>query len=170
MTLLKEKLLRGIYAIGFEKPSIIQQKGIKAIIDGGDLIAQSQSGTGKTATFSIGLLECINEKKGTQAIIIAHTRELANQIHNVITNIGQYLKYDIALLTGGLSVNNNIETLRKNPKIIVGTPGRVLDLMNKRKINIYDLKYVIIDVADQLLSYGFINQIYEILKNLIIYN
>ena len=163
---LKENLLRGIYAMGYEKPSNIQQRGIKAIIKGGDLIAQSQSGTGKTATFSIGLLESIKENENTQAIIIAHTRELANQIYNVITNIGQYLKYNIGLLTGGSLLSENIEILRKNPKILVGTPGRILDLLNKRKINIYDLKYVIIDEADELLSYGFVNQIYEIFKNL----
>lgn len=163
---LKDNLLRGIYAMGYEKPSIIQQKGIKAIIDGGDLIAQSQSGTGKTATFSIGLLECIKENKNTQAIIIAHTRELANQIYNVITSLGQYLKYNIGLLTGGSLLGDNIDMLRKNPKILVGTPGRILDLLNKRKINMYDLKYVVIDEADELLSYGFINQIYDIFKNL----
>ena len=130
---LKEQLLRGVYAMGYEKPSIIQQKGIKAIINGGDLIAQSQSGTGKTATFSIGLLESVKENKKTQAIIIAHTRELANQIYNVITNIGQYLKYNIGLLTGGSSISENIEMFKKKSEIIVGTPGRLLDILNKKK-------------------------------------
>ncbi len=163
---LNDKLLRGIYSLGFEKPSVIQQKGIKAIIDGGDLIAQSQSGTGKTATFSIGLLQCINPNQNIQGIIIAHTRELANQIYTVINNLGQYLKYNIGLLTGGFSINDNLEVLKKNPKIIVGTPGRLLDLLNKRRLNIYDIKYVIIDEADELLSYGFINQIYDIFKHL----
>ena len=95
--------------MGYEKPSIIQQKGIKAIINGGDLIAQSQSGTGKTATFSIGLLQSISKHRKTQGIIIAHTRELANQIYNVITSLGQYLKYDIGLLTGGSYITENIQ-------------------------------------------------------------
>ena len=89
---LKDNLLRGIYSIGFEKPSIIQQKAIKPFLEGGDLIAQSQSGTGKTATFVISLLQSINESLGTQGIIIAHTRELAIQIHNVCTGLNQYLK------------------------------------------------------------------------------
>ena len=93
---LKENLLRGIYSCGYEKPSVIQQKAIKPFIDGGDLIAQAQSGTGKTATFSIGSLQRIDPNKGTQSIIISHTRELAEQIHTVINSIGQYLKYSIS--------------------------------------------------------------------------
>ena len=90
---LKDDLLRGIYAQGYEKPSLIQQKAIKPFLEGGDLSAQSQSGTGKTATFVISVLESIIENQGTQAMIIAHTRELALQIYNVANSLNQYLKY-----------------------------------------------------------------------------
>ena len=159
---LKDNLLRGIYSQGYEKPSVIQQKAIKPFLEGGDLIAQAQSGTGKTATFVISVLESIIEQSGTQAIIIAHTRELAQQIYNVTMGINQYLKYGVALLTGGTSVNNNIEELRRNPHIVIATPGRLLDMLNKRKVNISDMKYIVIDEADELLSSGFINQIYDI--------
>tara|TARA_X000000950_G_scaffold283607_1_gene384817 strand:+ start:70 stop:1263 length:1194 start_codon:yes stop_codon:yes gene_type:complete len=165
---LKDNLLRGIYSIGFEKPSIIQQKAIKPFLEGGDLIAQSQSGTGKTATFVISLLQSINESLGTQGIIIAHTRELAIQIHNVCTGLNQYLKYNICLLTGGTSINQNFEDLRRKPHILISTPGRLLDMLNKRKVYLDDIKYIIIDEADELLSSGFINQIYDVfhfLKN-----
>ncbi len=165
---LKDNLLRGIYSLGFEKPSIIQQKAIKPFLEGGDLIAQSQSGTGKTATFVISLLQSINESLGTQGIIIAHTRELAIQIHNVCTGLNQYLKYNICLLTGGTSINQNFEDLRRKPHILISTPGRLLDMLNKRKVYLDDIKYIIIDEADELLSSGFINQIYDVfhfLKN-----
>lgn len=161
---LKDNLLRGIYAMGYEKPSIIQQKAIKPFLEGGDLIAQSQSGTGKTATFVISVLNSIVEEKGTQAIIIAHTRELALQIHTVTQALNQYLKYQVLLLTGGTSVNQNIEELRKNPHILIGTPGRILDMLNKRKINTRNMKYIVVDEADELLSSGFINQIYDIFR------
>ena len=162
---LKENLLRGIYSCGYEKPSVIQQKAIKPFIDGGDLIAQAQSGTGKTATFSIGSLQRINPNKGTQSIIISHTRELAEQIHTVISSIGQYLKYNIMKLSGGTSVNQNMEDLRRNrPHIIIATPGRLLDMLNKRLIDYRDLQVIVIDEADELLSSGFVNQIHDIFR------
>lgn len=161
---LKDNLLRGIYAMGYEKPSAIQQKAIKPFLEGGDLIAQAQSGTGKTATFVISVLNSIVKENGTQAIIIAHTRELALQIHTVTQALNQYLKYNVLLLTGGTSVNQNIEDLRKNPHILIGTPGRILDMLNKRKINTRNMKYIVVDEADELLSSGFINQIYDIFR------
>ena len=162
---LKENLLRGIYSCGYEKPSVIQQKAIKPFIDGGDLIAQAQSGTGKTATFSIGSLQRIDPNKGTQSIIISHTRELAEQIHTVISSIGQYLNYSIMKLSGGTSVNQNMDDLRRNkPHIIIATPGRLLDMLNKRLIDYRDLKVIVIDEADELLSSGFVNQIHDIFR------
>ena len=163
---LKDNLLRGIYACGYEKPSVIQQKAIKPFLEGHDIIAQAQSGTGKTATFSISLLEKIIPNKGPQGIIIAHTRELANQINSVVSTLGTYLKYKQILLTGGTSINNNIEQLRNYPEIIIATPGRLLDMFNKRRINFDNIKYIIVDEADELLSSGFINQIYEIFRYL----
>ena len=156
---LKDNLLRGIYAMGYEKPSAIQQKAIKPFLEGGDLIAQAQSGTGKTATFVISVLNSIVKENGTQAIIIAHTRELALQIHTVTQALNQYLKYNVLLLTGGTSVNQNIDDLRRNPHILIGTPGRILDMLNKRKINTCNMKYIVVDEADELLSSGFISLI-----------
>ena len=90
---LSDELLRGVFAYGYEKPSVIQQKAIKQIISGKDLIAQAQSGTGKTATFTIGMLQKLDVSQNkTQVIILAHTRELATQIHNVVTNLSKYMK------------------------------------------------------------------------------
>ena len=162
---IKDNLLRGIYGNGYETPSAIQQKAIKPIIDGCDIIAQAQSGTGKTATFSIGLLHRIDEtKKETQAIILAHTRELALQIESVIKKLSDYMNVSINLSVGGTTVRNNIDELLKNPQIVIGTPGRVLDMINKKALDTRDLKIMILDEADEMLSKIFSNQIYDIFR------
>ena len=162
---IKDNLLRGIYGNGYETPSAIQQKAIKPIIDGCDIIAQAQSGTGKTATFSIGLLHRIDEtKKETQAIILAHTRELALQIESVIKKLSEYMNVSINLSVGGTTVRNNIDELLKKPQIVIGTPGRVLDMINKKALDTRDLKIMILDEADEMLSKIFSNQIYDIFR------
>lgn len=162
---IKNDLLRGIYSYGFEKPSSIQQKAIKPIIDGHDIIAQAQSGTGKTATYSIGVLEKIDHMRDNiQSIILAHTRELALQIHQVITNISSYLNINLNLSVGGSSSRENIDALLNNPHIVIGTPGRVLDMINKKALNTKYLKILIIDEADEMLSKIFSNQIYDIFR------
>ena len=161
---LKDELLRGIYAFGFEKPSPIQQTAIKPFIDGRDLIAQSQSGTGKTATFAISILQKIVDEQRTQALIVSHTRELANQIHTVFNNIGKYMNLKICLLAGGSSIQQNKNELSLNPHIIIGTPGRVLDMLNQHYIAYKDINYLMIDEADEMLSRGFVTQIQDIFR------
>ena len=165
---LKDNLLRGIYGFGFEKPSAIQQKAIKPFLDGNDIIAQAQSGTGKTATFAISLLQSIDENLDeTQAVVVSHTRELSNQIMNVFTNLSNYMNISVSLVTGGTSVNKTIEDLSKNPKIIIGTPGRILDMMNKKALNYKTVRYLAIDEADEMLSSGFVSQIQDLFRFLI---
>lgn len=164
---LKDEVLRGIYAYGFEKPSEIQKRGIVKMMEGKDIIAQAQSGTGKTATFTIGMLESLDLSSNTnQVLIMSHTRELSQQIHNVIKQISKYLKVNVNLSVGGVSVTENISSLRKRPHVIIGTPGRVLDMINKKYINVNTLKMLILDEADEMLSHIFINQIYDIFQNL----
>lgn len=164
---LNDKLLRGIYGHGYEKPSAIQQKAILPFCSGRDIIAQAQSGTGKTATFTIGILSRLDlEVNETQAIILAHTRELANQIHSVVKSIGSYTNVTINLTVGGKSIHENIEELCRRPHIVIGTPGRVLDMINKRHLVVDKLKMLVIDEADELLSNIFINQVYDIFKML----
>jgi len=165
---LKENLLRGIYGFGFEKPSAIQQKAIKPFLDGNDIIAQAQSGTGKTATFAISLLQSIDEKLDeTQAVVVSHTRELSNQIMNVFGNLSKYMKVSLALVTGGTSVSKTMEELSRKPKIIIGTPGRILDMMNKKALNYKTIKYLAIDEADEMLSSGFVSQIQDLFRFLV---
>ena len=162
---LKDTLLRGIYALGFEKPSIIQQKAILPIIHTHDIIAQAQSGTGKTATFSIGLLNRINENnKSTQGLVLAHTRELALQIFTVMRGLSQYMDITYNLSVGGTLIRDNIDELLKNPTVVIGTPGRVLDMINKKALNTRTLRLLVIDEADEMLSKIFSNQIYDIFR------
>lgn len=164
---LNDKLLRGIFSYGYEKPSSIQQKAIKQVINGKDLIAQAQSGTGKTATFTIGLLEKIDISiKSTQVIILAHTRELATQINEVVNQLSKYMDITTNLSVGGISVRDNITELNKNPHIVIGTPGRIFDMLNKKILYSEHIKLLIMDEADELLSNIFINQIYDIFRNL----
>ena len=164
---LSDTLLRGIYAYGFEKPSVIQQKAITQFMTGRDLIAQAQSGTGKTATFTIGMLQKLDVTLNkTQVIILAHTRELATQIHHVVDNISKYMKISLNLSVGGISVRDNMDSLKSNPHIVIGTPGRILDMLNKTSLDREFIKMLILDEADELLSTIFINQIYDIFRQL----
>lgn len=164
---LHEKLLRGIYAYGFEHPSSIQQKGIVPIIEKNDVIEQAQSGMGKTATFCIGMLQRLDEKVNkTQAIVLAHTRELAFQIDTVIRSIGRYTKMKYCLSVKGIPISDNISLLKKNPHIVIGTPGRIYDMICKKALRTNGLRLLVVDEADEMLSKGFQEQIYNIFKTL----
>jgi len=162
---LRENLLRGIYSYGFEKPSAIQQRGIKPMLDGRDTIGQAQSGTGKTATFVIGCLQRIDiSLHACQALILAPTRELANQIQKVALALGDYDRVKCHSCIGGTSVRDDIDKLREGQHLVVGTPGRVYDMVSKRNLRVDDLLSFILDEADEMLSRGFKDQIYDIFK------
>jgi len=164
---LNENLLRGIYSYGFEKPSAIQQRGIKPLLDGRDTIGQAQSGTGKTATFAIGVLQRIDYKHDAcQALILAPTRELANQIQKVCLALGDYCNIKCHCCIGGTSVRDDIDKLRQGQHLVVGTPGRVFDMLSKRNLRVDDLITFVLDEADEMLSRGFKDQIYDIFKTL----
>ena len=163
---LNESLLRGVYTYGFEKPSEIQKKAIKPLIDRKDIIAQAQSGTGKTGAFTIGTLSQIDVNiKGTQILILSPTRELAIQTKAVVDSLSSYMKINSHLLIGGIYIKNDLDTLSNtNMHIIIGTPGRVLDMMKRDVLNISNLKSFILDEADEMLSFGFKEQVYDILQ------
>jgi translation initiation factor 4A len=164
---LDENLLRGIYSYGFEKPSAIQQRGIKPILDGKDTIGQAQSGTGKTATFVIGVVQRIDwDVRGCQGLILAPTRELVNQIQQVALALGDYLKVRCHACIGGTSVREDIDKLRAGQHVVVGTPGRVFDMIGKRHLQVDDLSIFVLDEADEMLSHGFKDQIYNIFKTM----
>merc|ERR1719461_1065967 len=164
---LKDDLLRGIYAYGFEKPSYIQQRGIIPVVKGHDTIAQAQSGTGKTATFSIAALQCINDDfPECQVIVLAPTRELAQQIHKVLNALGDSMSVNCHACVGGTLVKNDMATLREGAQIVVGTPGRVNDMINRNALRLEKLRIFILDEADEMLSRGFKDQIYDVFQYL----
>lgn len=164
---LKPDLLKGIYAYGFEAPSAIQSRAIMQIISGKDTIAQAQSGTGKTATFTIGMLEVIDtHAKECQALILSPTRELAVQIQNVVKNLGDYMNIRTHACIGGTNVGNDVKKLQQGHQIVSGTPGRVVDMIKRRNISTRNVKMLILDEADELLTKGFKEQIYEAYKSL----
>lgn len=162
---LAEPLLRGIYAYGFEKPSAIQQRAIKPLMQGRDSIAQAQSGTGKTAAFAIGVLQQIDvEDRRTQALILAPTRELALQIQKVVVALGDYLGTQCHACVGGTSVREDMAKLERGVHIVVGTPGRVFDMINRRALFTDSIKTFVLDEADEMLSRGFKDQIYDVFR------
>lgn len=162
---LKKDLLRGIFGYGFEKPSAIQSKGIMPIILKKDIIAQAQSGSGKTATFVIGALQNIDtDSLKIQAIILAPVRELAEQINGVVKGLGNYLKIKTHLCTGGTQISEDKAKLKEGVQIVVGTPGRIRDMINRSILDVTCLKMLIIDEADEMLGRGFLEQINEIIK------
>eukprot|EP01004_Peranema_trichophorum_P004269 NODE_3203_length_1400_cov_210.602976_g2710_i1.p1 GENE.NODE_3203_length_1400_cov_210.602976_g2710_i1~~NODE_3203_length_1400_cov_210.602976_g2710_i1.p1 ORF type:complete len:404 (+),score=49.05 NODE_3203_length_1400_cov_210.602976_g2710_i1:49-1260(+) len=165
---LHTNLLRGIYSYGFEKPSAIQQRAIVPFIKGGDLIAQAQSGTGKTGAFAIGLLQRMDfTRKIVQALVLSPTRELAMQTEQVISHIGDFLAEDksfCATFVGGTRVVDDIRKLELGVIVAVGTPGRVYDVIKRGALRTESLKVLCLDEADEMLSQGFSEQIYEIFK------
>jgi len=163
---LKVNLLRGVYSYGFEKPSRIQQCTIPIILSGKDIIAQSHSGTGKTGAFTIATLQLIDETKPyPQAIIMTPTRELSQQIESVIIDLSKYTKTKTALCVGGINVEDNIKQAR-DAHIVIGTPGRMNDLMERRTFHASNIKILVLDEADELLQREFIMQTRNIVKKL----
>lgn len=164
---LKEFLLRGIYSYGFEVPSPIQKKAIIPMIQGRDVVAQAQSGTGKTGAFSVSALQIVDsDENKSQALIMAPTRELAMQICDVISKLADFNnELKIQLLVGGTSIDEDIHNLKHNtPHIIVGCPGRVHDMMKRNHIKNKDIKLIILDEADEMLCVGFKEQVYNIFQ------
>jgi len=158
-------LLRGIYAYGFERPSAIQQRAIVPLSRGHDIIAQAQSGSGKTATFSIGILQKLGAPGADpQALIVAPTRELAQQINGVFSMLGDYMGVRTVSLIGGTAVGDSIRALERGVDVAIGTPGRMFDMVTKRKLRVDGVHTFCVDEADEMLSQGFSEQMYELFR------
>jgi len=161
---LSEELLRGIYSNGFTKPSAIQTKGVMPMVQRRDLIAQAQSGTGKTGTFVIGSLSTVDVSiKKPQVLILVHVRELAQQIAKVATTIGSYMKVKVLCAVGGNSVREDVSALEQGAQFVVGTPGRIFDLINRNALDRSQIRVLIMDEADQMLQELFFEQVMCIL-------
>lgn len=160
---LSDNLLRGIYGYGFEEPSAIQKRAIKVLTQGRDIIGQAQSGTGKTGAFSIGTLQRVDPTiKSPQILIIEPTRELATQVYTVYQSIGSYLDIKIHCCIGGTRRRDDEDILRQGVQVIIGTPGRIYDMLCRRLINPKEMKTLILDEADEMLSRGFLDDIKQI--------
>ena len=158
-------LLRAIFSHGFETPSDIQKKGIKVIADGRDLIAQACSGTGKTGTFTIGSLARVDPSiKKVQVLCLAPTRELAEQIHCVATSLGEHMNIKAYAALGKTPVRDDIRALDRGVHFLVGTPGRIYDLMSRKAFTTEYVKVIIVDEADQMLEDRFREQLQCILS------
>jgi translation initiation factor 4A len=159
-------LTRGIYTYGFERPSKIQQVAIVPMKEHNDILAQSQSGTGKTGAFTIGALSAINPAiKAPQVLVICPTRELSQQTERVARAIGQYVNLQVLSATGGTQVRGDIAALKAGVQFVVGTPGRVFDLICREELSVAHMRYVILDEADQMLEDLFADQIRAILSS-----
>ena len=151
--------------IGFEKPSAIQQRAILPIIKGRDVLAQSQSGTGKTGVFCIGILQNIDTSlMETQALILSPTRELAEQSQKVLLSIGDYMKVQCHACVGGKSRGEDIRRLNYGVQVVSGTPGRVLDMINSRYLRTRNIKMLVIDEGDEMLNENFKEALYDIYR------
>lgn len=162
---LPENLLRGIYANGFERPSAIQQKGIMPIKAGRDILAQAQSGTGKTGTFTIGSLCRVDPSiRRVQVLVLAPVRELAQQIEGVVKALSQHMGVSVYSATGGTPLRDDVRAIEKGCQYLIGTPGRIFDLMNRNILSRDNIRVLIFDEADQMLEDRFKEQVMCILE------
>ena len=156
-----------LFSQGFERPSAIQQRAIKPIIQGRDVIAQSQSGTGKTAVFSISILQSIDTTSNeTQALTLSPTRELAEQTQKVLLALGDFMNVQCHACIGGKNLGEDIRRLDYGVQVVSGTPGRVFDMIKRKHLRTRNLKMLVIDEADEMLNQGFKEQIYDIYRYL----
>lgn len=163
---LNDELIRGIYSYGFENPSKIQQLAIVPMSKHTDILAQSQSGTGKTGAFTVGSLSVVDTSiKAPQVLVICPTRELAQQTERVARALGNYMGLKVLSATGGNQLRSDISSLKSGAQFIVGTPGRIFDLIRRGDLSVEHIKYVILDEADQMLEDLFAEQIKAILDN-----
>jgi len=163
---LNDELVRGIYNYGFEQPSKIQQLAIVPMSQRNDILAQSQSGTGKTGAFTIGALSTVDSTlKAPQVLVICPTRELSQQTERVAQAIGSYMNLKVLSATGGNQIRADVSALKSGAQFIVGTPGRVFDLICRGELSVEHIQYVILDEADQMLEDLFADQIRSILNS-----
>ena len=163
---LEDLIVQAVDRLGFEKPSPVQEKCIPIVLnDETDLVALAQTGTGKTASFGLPLIQKIdNENRNTQALVLAPTRELCIQIASDLNDFAHFKKTNVVAVYGGASITDQSKKLKKGAQVIVATPGRLQDMINRRLVNLSHLDYLILDEADEMLNMGFQDAIDEILE------
>ena len=163
----KEGRLRGVYEYGFEKPSAIQQRAVKPIVEGRDVIAQAQSGTGKTSMVAVALCQAVDTKsRDVQALVLSPTRELAAQTDRTVRELGAFMSVRSHCCVGGKSLGEDLRQLEGGLQVVSGTPGRVYDLVRRRALGTRGIRLIVLDEADEMLGKGFKEQIYDIYRYL----
>src|SRR5512134_123117 len=167
---LRPELLLAVQELGYTQPTPIQLRAIPSVLEGRDLLAAAQTGTGKTAAFALPLLQRMSEthpnpagSRAPRALVLVPTRELAAQVHQAFNDFGRHLQQRTALVFGGVSPRPQIDTLRRGVDIVVATPGRLLDHANERNIDLRGVRYLVLDEADRMLDMGFIRDIRRVL-------
>lgn len=160
---LKPQLLQSVAAKGFENPTPIQEAAIPLALQGKDILGQAQTGTGKTAAFGLPILSNLEQGRGLQALVMCPTRELAVQVAQEISSLGKVLRINTLAIYGGQSIEIQLKALKKQPEIIVGTPGRLIDHLNRGTIKLSPVKFVVLDEADEMLNMGFLEDMESIL-------
>lgn len=163
---LDDQILQSIEKLGFETPTPIQLKAIPALLDGRDLMGQAQTGTGKTAAFVLPLLQRLQRGNHVQALILAPTRELAIQVTKAAATMAQEKNIRVMTVYGGQAYNLQIRQIKQGVDIVVGTTGRVMDLIRKNILDISEVKYLVLDEADEMLEMGFLEDVETILKEI----
>ncbi|MEK7851157.1 MAG: DEAD/DEAH box helicase, partial [Deltaproteobacteria bacterium] len=162
---LSSEILKAISAMGFEEPTPIQGKTIPVLMSGKDVVGQAQTGTGKTAAFGIPIIEKLDKTNfRVQAIILTPTRELAVQVAEEMNKLGKFKKILALPIYGGTSIERQINALKKGVQVVVGTPGRVIDHIERGTLKLKDVQVVVLDEADEMLDMGFVDDITKILK------
>jgi ATP-dependent RNA helicase DeaD len=165
---LSKGLVESVQLLGFEVPTPIQEKAIPVLLEGNrDFVGLAQTGTGKTAAFGLPLLDLIDDKsRDTQALVLAPTRELCLQITNDLENFSEKVKrINIVSVYGGSSIVDQMRSIKKGAQIIVATPGRLIDLIGRKAINLSTIRFVVLDEADEMLNMGFKEDLDEILQH-----
>lgn len=162
---LDKKIVSALTSMGFEEPSPIQSQTIPLVLEGKDVIGQAQTGTGKTAAFSIPIVQAISDTRKLQALIMTPTRELAIQVAEEIGKIGRLRKIRALPVYGGQPIDRQIRSLRMGVQIVIGTPGRLLDHIRRGTIKLDTIKFLVLDEADEMLDMGFVDDIETVIKN-----
>ena len=167
---LRPELLRAVQELGYAQATPIQSRAIPSVLEGRDLLAAAQTGTGKTAAFALPLLQRLSEthpqprgSRSPRALVLVPTRELAAQVHQSFVDFGRHLQQHATLIFGGVSARPQIENLRRGVDIVIATPGRLLDHANERNIDLRGIRHLVLDEADRMLDMGFIRDIRRVL-------
>ncbi len=162
---LKKEILEALNELKFSEPTEVQDRAIPLVLQGKDIVVRSKTGSGKTAAFAIPILQQLEHSRGVSALIVAPTRELALQIEHVARKIGRMTRLRTTVVYGGVSTRPQADRIREGANVVVGTPGRIIDLMERGDLDLHSIKFLVLDEADIMLDMGFIDDIKYIIES-----